>query len=355
MEELPKSRRVPQWTWQDRPGEERSWQQWCRRGSGRGRSNSPLPRYLQLSKMDEQMCIFLIEVEDAVQRHLNMKLSDLNRKAGSKCDICAGTLCNSSRAQWMCDALQALQYLGPLADPRFADRKSHSDVGRAVLGPPGLIGPQMGQQRLVHLRYRSERSTNPDHKKWTNSVAVSFPLCNQRKDFFFNCTEYYALAALLQLRTMMRSCAYLREAARTLTLQEMPWRAPQSALAQAAHAQASAATATPPPPPTPPPPRPQRFRLRNRRCTARPPTLQLQWKFTTYSREMAARCRSEDDNDDNDDDDDDGRDLDGDDYEDDDDYDGADDDDDAQQICDHDVVPPADSRSSRQSSSVTSP
>ena len=274
MEELPKSRRVPQWTWQDRPGEERSWQQWCRRGSGRGRSNSPLPWYLQLSPSDEQRCIFLIEVEDAVQRHLNMKLSDLNRKAGSKCDICAGTLCNSSRAQWMCDALQALQYLGPLADPRFADRKSHSDVGRAVLGPPGLIGPQMGQQRLVHLRYRSERSTNPDHKNWTNSVAVSFPLCNQRKEFFFNCTEYYALAALLQLRTMMRSCAYLREAARTLTLQEMPWRAPQSALAQAAHAQASAATATPPPPPTPPPPRPQRFRLRNRRCTAPPQTLQ---------------------------------------------------------------------------------
>ena len=203
-----------------------------------------------------------------------MKLSDLNRKAGSKCDICAGRLCNSSRAQWMCDALQALQYLGPLADPRFADRKSHSDVASAVLGPPGLIGPQMGQQRLVHLRYRSERSTNPDHKNWTNSVAVSFPLCNQRKEFFFNCTEYYALAALLQLRTMMRSCAYLREAARTLTLQEMPWRAPQSALAQAAHAQASAATATPPPRPTPPPPRPQRFRLRNRRCTAPPRALQ---------------------------------------------------------------------------------
>ena len=153
-----------------------------------------------------------------------MKLSDLNREAGSKCDICAGRLCNSSRAQWMCDALRALQYLGPLADPRFADRKSHSDVGRAVLGPPGLIGPQMGQQRQWHLRFRSERSTNPEHQNWTNSVVVSFPLCTQRKEFFFNCTENYALAALLQLRGMMRSCAYLREAARTLALQEMPRR-----------------------------------------------------------------------------------------------------------------------------------
>ena len=128
MEELPKSRRVPQWTWQDLKGEERSWQQWCRRGSGRGRSDSPLPRYLQLSQMDEQRSLFLIEVEDAVQIHLNMKLSDLNRKAGSKCDICAGRLCNICGAERMCYALRALQYLGPLADPRFADPKSHSDV-----------------------------------------------------------------------------------------------------------------------------------------------------------------------------------------------------------------------------------
>ena len=45
-----------------------------------------MPRYLQLSSSEEERDKFLIEVEDAVQRHLNMKLSDLNRKAGSKYD-----------------------------------------------------------------------------------------------------------------------------------------------------------------------------------------------------------------------------------------------------------------------------
>ena len=244
---------------------------------------------------------FLGEVEDAVRRHLQINLSDMNSHAGQRCDVCAGFLCNRSsdefRGQWMCNSLRALQRLGPLAHPEFDGGQRLGDVGLQPFDRVALLHflldavhltslprASIGPDGPVHLHYTRENSMNPEHQRWSNSVAVTFPLCAQRNPFFFNCTEFYAFSALVQLREMLNSRRYLGEVAQTLARQRSLGRATPKAIAQEAPAQARAAHLQGPASTTVAPPgrpylaltsggeRRPRFRLINARCTPQYPT-----------------------------------------------------------------------------------